>query len=405
MSRFLNVYLNTDLVGLLEQDKYGELWFTYDLTWLHSSRAVPLSISLPLRQEKFKRKECRPFFAGLLPEENSRQLIARAFGVSDKNDFALLEKIGRECAGAVSLQDINEVPEFSTPPYREISMSELAKKLSAISRHPLLVDEKRVRLSLAGAQGKMALRIHEGRYLLALDGAPSTHILKPQSPHFAGLVENEYFCMTLGAEVGLDVARVEIGESEGQRFLQIERYDRHLDASGSLQRLHQEDFCQALGIPPEMKYQQEGGPGLKQCFDLLRFASSAPGPDMLKLFDAIVFNYLIGNSDAHGKNFALLYGEGGCRLAPLYDLVCTRAYEGIASEMAMKLGGEKEPTRLNSRNWLKFIEESGLGRAAALQRLRSFTQRVKQAVQKSTYNGRAKAITEENCARLLAPLK
>ncbi len=281
-----------DLVGRLEQDDHGALWFAYAPVWLESPQVFPLSVSLPLREERFKRQECRPFFAGLLPEETSRKLVAKAFGVREKNDFALLEKIGAECAGAVSLLQVGEKPITGAAHYREISEPELAGKLAAAQRHPLLVGEHRVRLSLAGAQSKMAVLIREGRYFLPLDGSPSTHILKPQSPHYDGLVENEHFCMSLAAEVGLTAASVETREIGGQKFLQVERYDRRTDAAGAIRRIHQEDFCQALAMPPEWKYQQEGGPSLKQCFELVRVQSTAPGPDVLRLFDAVVFNYL-----------------------------------------------------------------------------------------------------------------
>lgn len=402
MTRFLNVYLGANLVGLLEQDNDGELWFSYSPSWLESPHAVPLSVSLPLRQERFKRKECRPFFAGLLPEETSRKLVAQAFGVSEKNDFAILDKIGAECAGAVSLLQTDETPIIGKAHYREVSESELAEKLAKIAQHPLLAGENRIRLSLAGAQGKIAIMIREGRYFLSLDGSPSTHILKPQSPHFEGLVENEHFCMALAAGTGLDVAKTEIGHIDGQKFLQVARYDRQADSTGIFQRIHQEDFCQALAVPPELKYQQEGGPNLKKCFELIRAQSTAPGPDVLKLFDAVVFNYLIGNSDAHGKNFSLLYGDRGCRLAPLYDLVCTRAYEGLATEMAMKIGGERDPDRVRATHWIKFFDEAGLGRAGAIQRLMQLVGRVKRGIPRSHYQGPVKAIAEKNCATVLA---
>lgn len=382
MARFLNVFLGADKVGQLEQDDHGALWFGYDSEWLGNSDAVPLSASLPLRAERYKRNECRPFFAGLLPEETSRKLVAQAFGVSERNDFAILEKIGAECAGAVSLLPSAERPIIGQATYREISEVELGEKLAAVPNHPLMAGEEGIRLSLAGAQGKIAVMIRGGRFFLPLDGSPSTHILKPQSPHFTGLVENEHFCMRLAAEVGLDVARVEIGGAEGQKFLQIERYDRRMDSAGIFQRIHQEDFCQALGIPPELKYQEDGGPGLKQCFELLRAQSAVPGPDVLKLFDAVVFNYLIGNSDAHGKNFSFLYSGGGCRLAPLYDLICTRAYPGISSGMAMKIGGERESNLILSKNWIGLIADIGIAQAGALRRLRQLARRVESALVK-----------------------
>lgn len=406
MARILDVYLAQDLVGHLEQDSSGALWFAYESRWVE--HGVPLSASLPLRVERFKGSECRPFFAGLLPEEESRKLIARALGVSDRNDFALLERIGAECAGAVSL-----VPTGSTPPagrndYRPISLDELAARLAEVPSRPLMAGEDGVRLSLAGAQGKLALALKDGTYFLPLEGSPSTHILKPASPNFADLVENEFFCMKLAAATGLDVAEVEIGVAGIHRFLQVRRYDR--TGSEANVRIHQEDVCQALGLPPEMKYQEEGGPSLKLCFELVRRISSVPGVDVLKLFEAVVFNFLIGNCDAHGKNFSFLYDrQSGTRLAPLYDLVCTRAYPGISATMAMKLGGEKNPERLYSKNWMGFIADVGLSAAAAKRRITDVVNRVTSALESlpADFPGRGVVapIVSENCEALLLSVR
>lgn len=372
----LNVFLSEAFVGELEQDASGTTRFQYAKSWLNSPDAVPLSVSLPLRDGRFSQKETRPFFAGLLPEEENRRLIAQTFGISDRNDFSLLARIGAECAGAISLLPPGELPVSAQPNYREISAGELAEKLGQLPRRPLLAGEKGIRLSLAGAQGKLAVKISEGRFFLPLDGSPSSHILKPQNPHFAGLVENEYFCMRLAAQSGLQAANVEIGEADGIRFLQVERYDRHLLPDGRLGRIHQEDFCQALGVPPELKYQQEGGPNLKSCFELVRSVSTVPGPDLLRLFDAVVFNVLIGNGDAHGKNFSFLREQNSIRLAPLYDLLSTQAYPGLDNKMAMKLGGEGDPRRLVTKNWRSFFDHAGIGHAAAQQRLLATADRI-----------------------------
>lgn len=378
----LNVFLGDDLVGTLEQDASGTTRFQYAQAWLDSRDATPLSASLPLRPEPFSRNETRPFFAGVLPEEESRLLIAKAFGVSDKNDFALLARIGAECAGAVSLLPPGETPVAAEPHYQEISEAELAERLGLLPRRPLLAGEKGIRLSLAGAQGKLAVKISDNRFFLPLDGSPSSHILKPQNPHFPGLVENEYFCMKLAAKAGLEVAEVEIGQAGEIPFLQVKRYDRRSLPDGRLERIHQEDFCQALGVPPELKYQQEGGPNLKKCFTLIRSVSTIPGPDLLRLFDAVVFNILIGNNDAHGKNFSFLREPNAIRLAPLYDLVSTQAFPELAGEMAMKLGGEKDSQRLTKKHWPFFFDHAGISHAVARQRLRATADRIGKAAEK-----------------------
>lgn len=387
MARILDVYLGHQLVGELEQDDSGALWFCYDEVWLASSEARPLSASLPLRPEKFRRNECRAFFAGLLPEEESRQLVAKAFGVSARNDFALLSKIGGECAGAVSVMPCGEKPKVSTQNYRSLSREQLEEKFEKLPLRPLLAGEQGMRLSLAGAQGKLAIMIRDEEHFLTLDGAPSSHILKPESPHYPGLVRNEYFCMSLAKKIGLNVAEVRVDQAGQIPFLEITRFDRTIGAEGNVERIHQEDFCQAMGIAPELKYQQEGGPNLKQCFALVREISSMPGVDLLRLFDAVVFNQLIGNNDAHGKNFSFLYHESGARLAPLYDLVCTQAYPDLSDEMAMKIGGERKPSKLRQRNWEKFFEEAGLSFAAASKRRKSLEMKVEKALKEIPQTG------------------
>ncbi len=379
MARVLSVFLSDSLVGQLEQDDSGALWFSYNPAWLSDDTAIPLSYSLPLSDTRYRHNECRPFFAGLLPEEDSRKLIAKNFGVSDRNDFAILENIGAECAGAVSIMPDCELPLKADARYREISSEDLESLIATLPKKPLLVGEEGIRLSLAGAQGKIAVAIRDRSISLPLDGSPSTHIIKPQSLDFEGLVENEFYCMKLASAVGLDVANVEIGTAGSTKFLQVERYDRSRLPNRELTRIHQEDFCQALGIPPELKYQQEGGPNLRKCFELVREVSSVPGVDVLRLFDAVVFNYVIGNNDAHGKNFSFLREEDAIRLAPLYDLVCTGAYPDIANSMAMKIGGEREPSRLAAKHWKKFFDDAGLGISPAIKRLQSLSRQIQKS--------------------------
>lgn len=377
MAKQLDVFLSSEKIGILEQDNHGSLWFGYDPEWLASDHAVPLSASLPLREERYRSKECRPFFAGLLPEGMSRKLVASRFGVSERNDFALLEQIGAECAGAVSLLQKGDIPRAGIASYRKIELNELEEKLRGLPKAPLLAGEEGIRLSLAGAQGKAALAMQEGVYMLPLDGSPSTHILKPDSARFPGLVENEFFCMSLAAALGLDVAPVVLGTAGSIRFLQVTRYDRRDDGNDGWERIHQEDFCQALGIAPELKYQNEGGPSFRDCFKIIRETSTSPIIDVIKMFDALVFNFLIGNNDAHGKNFSFLYDGIETRMAPLYDLVSTELYPDLSMRMAMKIGKEKEAARVLPKQWLTFFEEVELGPSMAVQRMRTLATNAK----------------------------
>ena len=364
MKGVLDVYLGRRLAGRLTQDEHGLTTFGYDAGWLAAPDAVPLSHSMLLRSGVFGRNECGAFFAGVLPESGKRNLVARNLGVSANNDYALLERIGGDCAGAVTFIESGKPLPPEKGEYRLVRDAELEKLLLGLPGRPLMAGEAGVRLSLAGVQDKLAVRIMDGRVYLPLDGSPSSHILKPAIKEYPGVVQNEAFCMMLAQAVGLNVARVEVGRAGVVDYLCVERYDRSAGPAG-LRREHQEDFCQALNVSPDNKYQAEGGPSLKDCFGLLREASSSPVRDLQAMLDAVIFNCLIGNDDAHGKNFSLLYGRdatGGrtVSLAPLYDLISTAQYENLSKAMAMKLGGESDSQKLSQVHFAKFAGDVGL---------------------------------------------
>lgn len=373
MSRALDVYLHTDFVGNLIQNEHGEMVFTYAESWLGQPSALPLSHSLPLRKEPFSRNECRGFFAGILPEETKRDLVARNLGISARNDFAMIEQIGGECAGAVTFIPAGAKLPAQDYQYRPLPNSDLAGILRELPRRPLMAGEDGIRLSLAGAQDKIAVHVAGDKISVPLGGAPSTHILKPAIAHFEGVVFNEATCMKLAAAIGLPVAPVEIRNAGGIDFLLVERYDRKIievpAAPSSIQRMHQEDFCQALGIVSENKYQREGGPSLKDGFKLIRDVSSTPVIDLQRFLDAVIFNFLVGNHDAHGKNFSLTYDQASIRLAPLYDIVCTAFYPELSRKMAMKIGGEYESTKIYPRHFEKMAEECGLAKPLVKKRI------------------------------------
>jgi serine/threonine-protein kinase HipA len=378
MAKTLDVHLRKDFVGHLIQNEGGHMVFDYAESWIERPGACPLSQSLPLRKKRFTRKECRGFFAGILPEESKREIIARNLGIGARNDYAMLERIGGECAGAVTFVPTGEPFPESNHSYRKLSTAELIAILKELPRRPLLAGERGVRLSLAGAQDKVAVRIEEDGISLPLGGAPSTHILKPAIDRFEGVVFNEALSMELAATIGLPAAPVETRTVEDMTFLLVERYDRvHRQTPGEepiVERVHQEDLCQAQGIVPETKYQKEGGPSLKGCFNLLRAVSSAPVIDLARLLDAVIFNYLVGNNDAHGKNFSLVYPGAGTgdlqvRLAPLYDVVSTIYYPELSPEMAMKIGGEYSSERVTPRNFEKLAEEAGLAKPLVRRRV------------------------------------
>ena len=359
MAKDLAVYLQGELVGTLRQEDSGRLSFSYRIEWLDRPEARPLSLSLPLQQEPFDDRVARPFFAGLLPDDLARERLARYLGVSRHNDFALLAEVGGECAGAIAFYPPGaRVPAAGVGELDALDEAALAGLLRDLPRRPLLAGGE-LRLSLAGAQDKMALVRRDETFYLPRGDLPTTHILKPAIDQFADTVANECLCMKLAARVGLQVPAVEMATAEGIPFLVIERYDRAATADGEIDRVHQEDFCQALAIPPERKYQNEGGPSLAQSFGLLD-ACVRPALDRLELLRRVLFNYLIGNADAHGKNFALLHEAEGLRLAPAYDLLCTTVYRDHTDRMAMKIGSKDRFTQILPRDWERFARDAGL---------------------------------------------
>jgi len=377
MSAGLEVYLQGNKVGRLRLDERRRFIFTYDISWLQNAVAVPLSIRLPLQEAPYGDARARPFFANLLPESGLRRTIARRLGLSEQNDFALLEAVGGECAGAVSLLPAGTI---DLPPggYRTLSDGELDDLLDELPKRPMLAGEKGIRLSLAGAQNKLPVFYHDGQISLPLGTAPSSHILKPPIERYDYTVENEYFCMRLAERVGLTVPEVRLHHRRKPIYL-IQRYDRVYGKRGDIQRLHQEDFCQALGYVPEQKYEKEGGPGLQQCFALLREHSVQPVADMPALLDWVIFCYLIGNADAHAKNLSLLLTPQGPQLAPFYDLMCTALYDELTDRLAMRIGGEDRPDWIIARKWQAFADDVGIAWKLVRQRLLVRQQTVIQA--------------------------
>jgi len=375
----LAVYLNSERVGLLEESSDGLLRFAYAAEWLARDDAVPLSRMLPLCPCTYENKQVRPFFAGILPEEAPRAAIARVLGISEGNDFAMLERIGGECAGAVSLLPEVHPPMQPEKRVRILEETELVGIIHQLPRRPLMAGEEGIRLSLAGAQDKLPVVIEGDTIALPLGNTPSTHIIKPEPARFEGLVANELFCMDLAGRVGLKVAaakRIRVGDTP---CIVVTRYDRKAGPDGQVIRLHQEDFCQALGRPPERKYQQEGGPTAKECIGLLREWSTAPVLEIPAFLDALCFNLLIGNADAHGKNYSLIYAESKRSMAPLYDLVSTAMWPELSIRLAMNIGHGKSINDLNPSNFKRLAEEGGLGWPLVRERITDLASRMRSA--------------------------
>ncbi len=367
MTDALGVWVGGERVGTFERRDTGASRFTYDEAW----SGPPLSVSLPVRAAPYEGGPAHAFFAGLLPEGGAREAVCTRLGISVDNGFELLARIGGECAGALSIAPEAPIPEDAS--YERLSTERIEKLLIDEARSALFVGGATTRLSLAGAQDKLPVFVHDGGIHVPVSAEPTTHILKLPNRRFPHLCVNEAFTMAAAAAVGLTVPGVELVTELSQAYLLVGRYDRSVGGDGwTVRRLHQEDTCQALGRPPERKYQQEGGPSLVEVVGLIREHAVQPLSATLRLLDWLAFNVVAGNSDAHGKNVSLLYRGPRPELAPFYDLVSTRAYDRIDRHLAMAVGGQSDPDLVARKHFEGLAAELGvasrvvLGRVAAV---------------------------------------
>ncbi|OGT52866.1 MAG: hypothetical protein A3E84_05015 [Gammaproteobacteria bacterium RIFCSPHIGHO2_12_FULL_42_13] len=347
----LSVRIHGKQIGILEQLQTGKMIFTYDSDAQH-----PISYSMPINGKIYQQGHCEAYFGGLLPEsDTAKKIIARQYDISANNIFSLLKAIGHDCAGAISFHEMGEPTIIDSNVKRDITIiddNNLYAHIKELPQKPLFLGFNDLRLSLAGVQDKAAVCLMDNKIALPQTGCPTTHILKPTNNTFENLCENEFICMNLAKSVGLDVASVEIRHIKDIAYLLIERYDRVVNKD-FITRIHQEDFCQALGVSSLKKHQNEGGPCLITSFGLLMHTTQ-PAIDRNALARAMVFNFLIGNCDAHGKNFSLLHQDNGTiSFTPLYDLLSTTFYPTLSKKMAMKIGGEYVIDRVNTAHWEK----------------------------------------------------
>lgn len=388
MSR-LNVIFDDHLVGVLEH-RAGELFFSYHDVWLNSVKCYPISRALPLLSHTFDPEITKPFFVGLLPEYGIREKIATNLGISPDNDFQLLKAIGRDCAGALCIT-AETISEVKNNQYEHLTTMQLSELLNQLDDQPLLIGRKGVQLSLAGIQNKLPVISRNGEIYLGLDGTPSTHIIKPANPNFPDLVRNEYFCLQLARSCGLDAIDAQILPLQGTEALIVPRYDRKI-VSGEIYRIHQEDFCQALSILPSCKYEIEGGPGFGRCIEMIRQNSSIPAIDTIKFVDAFFYSFLIGNRDAHGKNFSFLIERDNVRLAPLYDIVCTEAYPRLDNTLAMSIGGVNNPIFIEAHHFNNACKNAGLNTQLVKIRLKRLQDQVIKVCERMAHDDIAQSV-------------
>ena len=413
----------TDLVALLEGEEVGRVFqvkgrlrFRYTDTWRLAAGSYPLSLSLPLAQTEHAHAPIDAFLWGLLPDNHAvLRRWARQFGVSDSNAFALIGAVGQDCAGAVQFvaeDRLDEATEDKPGAIDWLTEADVAERLRLLQSDAatgrLLGDVGQ--FSLAGAQPKTALLFDGQRWGIPSGRTPTTHILKPALPNFDGHVENEHLCLNLARALGFPAARSEARMFGDQQAIVVERYDRvdmtvmaseaaqaaadapAFDAYAAtvpIYRVHQEDFCQAFGVHPSRKYQSDGGPGAAAIVAFIRSAASegrgkstksrndrtisAAGQDIATFRDALIFNWLIGGTDAHAKNYSLLLGRGGLvRLAPLYDIASALVYPGIDPlklRMAMSIGCEYRLALIGLPQWRQFAATCRLNEADLIARI------------------------------------
>lgn len=366
----LHVLLNGRVVGHLDKDVSGAISFRYDGTWLDWEHAIPVSLSLPLREDAYRGEPVAAVFDNLLPDSGGlRRRIAEKVGAAGSDTYSLLAAIGRDCVGALQFIDDEAPPADEAVPSGDVlDALAIEKLLLGLAQFPLgLSAEDDFRISVAGAQEKTALYWDGTLWLKPRGMTPTTHILKPQIGHLPNgidlqnSVENEYYCLNLIRAFGLPAAEATIQTFGGTKALVVERFDRHRARDGRLLRLPQEDFCQALSVPPSRKYQNEGGPGLVQILQLLQ-GSDSPHPDQKTAFQAQVLFWLVGATDGHAKNFSIFLGPSGTyRLTPLYDVLTAqpsldaRQIERKQMKLAMAVGNSN-PYRIDGIHGRHFVE-------------------------------------------------
>lgn len=356
----LDVYLLGKLAGRIEYvSHHNEMRFRYDEDYMSQADAIPLSHSLPFGTEPFDSDRTTNFFSNLLPAENVRKRLGLILHLSRHNIFGFLEAIGGDCAGAVSIQPEGQKPEADAEE-RLLTLDETAADeiLKALPQRPLYAQGiEGYRISGAGAQSKLVARLVDGQIRLPLYGTPSTHILKPGLKDFPESCQNEMFTMKLATGLGLPTAKCGIVRIKGAPYYFTERFDREI-ADGHVRRLHQEDFCQILDVDPELKYECEAGPTFRSCTEVMREMNLGLR-HQVNFIKRMIFNYLVGNADAHGKNSGILYRGKKAELAPIYDVACTAVYPRLAQENAMFIGGDRLMKNTTRDSFIRLAGECG----------------------------------------------
>ena len=380
----LRVYLNNRRVGTLAREASGTISFSYHEDWLAWEHALPVSLSLPLRETPYRGEAVIAVFENLLPDSDKlRRLVAEKVGARGIDAYSMLAKIGHDCVGALQFMagDDDAIDSTGKLEGETVDSTEIEKILTGLSQAPLgLARDDAFRISVAGAQEKTALLWHDGKWIKPHGTTPTTHIIKtqigalPNGIDLTDSVENEYYCLKLTEAFGLPVNKVAIETFGETRALVIERFDRRWTKDKRLLRLPQEDCCQALSVPPTLKYQSDGGPGMADVLNLLK-GSDTPLEDQEAFLKAQLVFWLIGGTDGHAKNFSVFLSPGGSyRMTPLYDILTAqpalnnRRIERKQMKMAMSVGKNRHYRfdKIHGRHFIQTAIEAGLSKTRAI---------------------------------------
>ncbi len=359
----LNVFWGESYpVGTISRNRKNKLVFQYSSNWL-GDKNKPISLSLPCQEEPFGQAVSTAFFENLLPESDVKLELAFNNRFDAKDTLAFLKYFGKDCAGAISILPAEEEPDFSFGKYEKIN-EKLAEVLQLIKKEPenyhLYSSMSNARLSIAGAQDKLPVYLERDNFFLPRNsGSPTSHIIKPENIFFPDIQRNELFCMSLAKEIGINVPDADLVDFDGAEIFLVERYDREWKGD-LLTRIHQEDFCQAMGKPSFLKYQEQGGPTFGDCHNLLeRHLSTGLIKARQALTEIMAYNLLIGNNDAHAKNFSLLHTDI-IRFAPLYDLVSSQVYPSLVRRSAMSIGETYRNDNIKLHSFTLFAKQMKL---------------------------------------------
>lgn len=381
----LAVVMDGQLVGTLDAGDRRSLRFTYDPDYAAGPASTPLSVSMPLRVSPYLHATIYPYLWGLLPDDDRVvERWAREFGCSSTDVVGLLQGVGGDVAGAARYVELDIAPEDSMQGDVEwLSDDDVAQFLRDLRRDTTTWrPHSEGRWSLAGAQAKIALIYDRpaDRWGIPSGASPTTHILKPAIDGLDDFDINEHLCLAAARRAGLIAATTSIRSFGAERALVVERYDRIVDDSGAVVRVHQEDLCQALSIHPDRKYEVDGGPGTEQLGRLIR--EVAGDRDVARFFDALIYNWLVLATDGHAKNFSLLLSGHQVRLAPLYDVASALPHldHPRKARMAQKISGEYRPSFLQRRHWERLARSVGLAADEAHARIMTIAERLPDAL-------------------------